>query len=108
MGLREREDAERVTTVADSATAGLRAELDAALAAADSARRRLDVADGREKRLREQVELLEARLLVAEKEITELHREIRARAELGAEMRRTLSWRVTKPLRAGRRLLRRP
>jgi predicted nucleic acid-binding Zn-ribbon protein len=84
------------------------AELDDALAAADSARRQLDVAEGREKRLREQVELLEVRLLEAEKEITALHREIRGRAELGAQMRRTLSWRVTKPLRAGRRLLRRP
>jgi len=84
------------------------ADLDDALAAADSARRRLDVAERRERHLREQVELLEARLLEAEKEITALHREIRARAELGAEMRRTLSWRLTKPLRAGRRLLRRP
>lgn len=83
------------------------AELDAAVAAADSARRKLDVAEGREKHLREQVELLEERLLEAEEEITTLHREIRARAELGAEMRRTLSWRVTKPLRTGRRLLRR-
>ena len=87
---------------------GRPAELHDALAAVDSARRQLDVAEGREKHLREQVELLEERLLEAEKEITALHREIRARAELGAEMRRTLSWRVTKPLRAGRRLLRRP
>jgi hypothetical protein len=84
------------------------AELDAALAAADSALRKLDVGEGREKRLREQVELLEERLLEAEKEITALHREIRARSELGAEMQRTLSWRVTKPLRAVRRFLPRP
>jgi hypothetical protein len=81
------------------------AELAAALAAADSALRKLDVAEGRKKHLREQVGLLEARLLDAEKEITALHREIRARSELGAEMQRTLSWRVTKPLRAVRRLL---
>ncbi len=77
-------------------------------AADDSALRKLDVAEGRERHLREQVELLEERLLEAEKEITALHREIRARAEVGAEMQRTLSWRVTKPLRAIRRLLPRP
>lgn len=71
----------------------------------DSTSRKLDVAEGRERYLREQVELLEERLLEAEKEITALHREIRDRAELGAEMQRTLSWRVTKPLRAVRRLL---
>jgi len=83
-------------------------ELHEALAAADSALRKLDVAEGHERHLREQVELLERRLLEAEKEITTLHREIRARSELGAEMRRTLSWRVTKPLRAVRRLFPRP
>lgn len=74
----------------------------------DSALRTLDVAEGRERHLREQVELLEERLLEAEKEISALHREIRVRAEVGAEMQRTLSWRVTKPLRAIRRLLPRP
>lgn len=95
---------EQPTEVEPEATA----ELDAAQAAADSALRKLNVAEGREKHLREQVERLEARLLEAEKEITTLHRQIRARAELGAEMRRTVSWRVTRPLRAGRRLLRRP
>jgi hypothetical protein len=84
-----------------------RPDRDSTLEAADSALRKLDVAEGREKRLREQVTLLEERLLEAEKEITSLHREIRARAELGAEMRNTLSWRVTRPLRVGRRLLRR-
>ena len=77
-------------------------------AADDSALRKLDVAEGRERHLREQVELLEERLLEAEKEISALHREIRVRAEIGAEMQRTLSWRVTKPLRAIRRLLPRP
>ena len=70
----------------------------------DSTLRQLDVAEGRERHLREQVELLQERLLEAEKEISALHREIRIRAELGAEMRRTLSWRVTRPLRAARRL----
>jgi hypothetical protein len=74
-------------------------------AADHSTLRKLDVAEGRERHLREQVELLEKRLLEAEKEISALHREIRVRAELGAEMRRTLSWRVTKPLRAARRHL---
>lgn len=81
-------------------------ERGAALEAADAALRKLDVAEGRERRLRDQVRLLEERLLEAEQEITALHREIRARAELGAEMRRTLSWRITRPLRVGRRLLR--
>ena len=38
----------------------------------DSALRKLDVAEGRERHLREQVELLEARLLDAEKEISAL------------------------------------
>jgi hypothetical protein len=76
-----------------------------AVEAADSALRKLDIAEGREKRLREQITLLEERLLEAEKEISALHREIRARAELGAEMRRTLSWRVTSPFRVARRLL---
>jgi hypothetical protein len=83
-------------------------EPDAGVGAADSALRKLDVAEAREKHLRQQVELLEERLLEAEREITALHREIRIRAELGAEMQRTLSWRVTKPLRAVRRLLPRP
>jgi hypothetical protein len=82
-------------------------ERDAA-SAEDAALRKLDVAEGRERYLREQVELLEQRLLDAEQEITALHREIRVRAEVGAEMQRTLSWRVTKPLRAIRRLLPRP
>ena len=77
-------------------------------AADDSTLRKLDVAEGRERHLREQVELLEERLLEAEKEISALHREIRVRAEVGAEMQRTLSWRVTRPLRAIRRLLPRP
>ena len=65
-------------------------------AADDSTLRKLDVAEGRERHLREQVELLEERLLEAEKEISALHREIRVRAELGAEMQRTLSWRESR------------
>ena len=83
-------------------------ELDAALAATDSALRQLDVAKGREKQLREQVDKLERHLLEKEKELTGLQRELRARSELVGELHRTLSWRVTKPLRAVRRLRARP
>ena len=80
------------------------AELDEALAATDSALRQLDVAKGREKRLREQVDKLETRLLAKEKEHTSFQRELRAGSELVGEIQRTLSWRITKPLRAVRRL----
>ena len=45
-------------------------ELDAALAASDSTLRQLDVAKGREKHLREQVDKLEGRLLEKEKELS--------------------------------------
>jgi len=83
-------------------------ELDAALAATDSALRQLDIAKGREKHLRQQVDKLERHLLEKEKELTGLQRELRARAELVGELHRTLSWRVTRPLRAVRRLLARP
>lgn len=79
-------------------------ELDATGAATDSALRQLDVAKGRERHLREQVDKLERRLLEKEKELTRLQRELRARSELVGELQRTLSWRVTKPLRAFRRL----
>ncbi len=74
-------------------------------AAADSAWRQLDVARGREKHLTEQVDKLERRLLEKEKELTGLQRELRKRSEAVGEIQRTLSWRVTKPLRAVRRLL---
>ena len=83
-------------------------EVDEALAAADSALRQLDVAKGRERHLREQVDKLERRLLEKEKELTGLQREVRARSEMVGELQRTLSWRVTRPLRAVRRLLARP
>ena len=81
------------------------AELDAALAASDSALRQLDVGKGREKHLREQVDKLERRLLEKEKALTSLQRELENRSEVVVEIQRTLSWRVTKPLRAVRRLL---
>ncbi len=83
-------------------------DLGAALAATDSALRQLDVAKGREKHLREQVDKLERRLLEKEKELTGLQRELRARSEIVGDLQRTFSWRVTKPLRAVRRLLSRP
>ena len=81
------------------------APLDAASAATDSVLRQLDVAKGREKRLIQQVEKLEVRLLEKEKELTGLKRELRARSAMVDEIQRTLSWRATKPLRAVRRLL---
>ena len=74
-------------------------------AATDSALRQLDVAKGREQRLTEHVDKLERRLLEKEKELTSLQRELRARSEIVDEIQRTLSWRVTKPLRAVKRLL---
>ena len=83
-------------------------ELDAALAATDSALRQLDIAKGREKQLRGQVHKLERRLLEKEKELTSLQRELENRSEIVVDIQRTLSWRVTKPLRAVRRLLARP
>jgi len=81
--------------------------LDAASAATatDWVLRQLDVAKGREKHLRQQVEKLERRLLAKEKELAGLQRELRARSAMVDEIQRTLSWRVTKPLRAVRRLL---
>lgn len=79
--------------------------LDAALAATDSALRQLDIAKGRERLLSQQVEKLEGRLLEKEKELTGLQRELCNRSEMVGEIQRTLSWRVTKPLRAARRLL---
>ncbi|CAN5183158.1 hypothetical protein BH20ACT13_BH20ACT13_23970 [soil metagenome] len=80
-------------------------ENDTTFAAADSALRQLDVARGREKHLTEQVDKLERRLLEKEKELTSLQRELENRSETVGEIQRTLSWRVTKPLRAVRRLL---
>lgn len=80
-------------------------QLAAALAATDSALRKLDIAKGREQRLRGQVDKLERRLLEKEKELTGLQVELRRRSEIVGELQRTLSWRVTKPLRAIRRLL---
>ncbi|MBA3333089.1 MAG: hypothetical protein H0U30_03780 [Actinobacteria bacterium] len=79
-------------------------ENETTFAATDSALRQLDVAKGREKRLTEQVDKLERRLLDKESELTSLQRELRARSEIVDEIQRTLSWRVTKPLRAARRL----
>ena len=83
-------------------------ELDAALAATDSALRQLDIAKSREKQLRGQVHKLERRLLEKEKELTSLQRELENRSEIVVDIQRTLSWRVTNPLRAVRRLLARP
>ena len=79
--------------------------LDTASAATDAALRQLDVAKGRAKHLSAQVEKLEGHLLEKEKELTGLQRELRARSAMVDEIQRTLSWRVTKPLRAVRRLL---
>ncbi len=83
-------------------------ELDEALVATDSALRKLGIAKGREKQLRGQVDKLERRLLEKEKELTSLQRELENRSEIVVDLQRTLSWRVTKPLRAVRRLLARP
>jgi len=83
-------------------------EDDTTLAVTDSTLRRLDVAKGREKHLTEQVDKLERRLLEKEKELTGLQRELKNRSEAVGEIQRTFSWRVTKPLRAVRRLLSRP
>ncbi len=79
--------------------------LDAAIAETDSALRQLDVAKGGEQRLRRQVDKLERRLLDKEKELTGLQRELKRRSEIVGELQRTVSWRVTRPLRAVRRLL---
>ncbi|MBA3374445.1 MAG: hypothetical protein H0U00_01270 [Actinobacteria bacterium] len=84
------------------------AELDAALAATDSALRQLDVAQGREKYLRQQVDKLESRLLEKEEELTNFQRELKRRSEIVGELQSTFSWRVTRPLRAVRRFLARP
>ncbi len=86
----------------------LEQEDDTTLAVTDSTLRQLDVAKGREKHLTEQVDKLERRLLEKEKELTGLQRELKNRSEAVGEIQRTFSWRVTKPLRAVRRLLSRP
>jgi hypothetical protein len=64
----------------------------------------LDVVRGREALLKEQVALLEERLLEAETRVTEMEREVDRYAAQVGEMKRTLSWRITAPLRAVRRL----
>jgi len=83
-------------------------ELDAALAATDSALRQLDVARGRERHLSEQVAVLEERLLEAETRLAEMQRSVVRASTLADDIQRTTSWRVTAPLRAVRRLLKRP
>jgi len=83
-------------------------ELDSALAATDSASRQLDVARGRQKHLSRQVEKLEGRLLEAETRLAESQRSVERAIALADGIQRTTSWRVTAPLRAVRRLLKRP
>jgi len=83
-------------------------DLDAAQSTTDSALRQLDIAKGREKHLRQQVDKLESRLLEKEEELTNFQRELKRRSEIVGELQSTFSWRVTRPLRAVRRFLARP
>jgi predicted nucleic acid-binding Zn-ribbon protein len=101
MATRERQaEAERSEA---SAVPDREADLEEALAAADSARRKLDVARGREAHLVGQIERLEERLVATEEDVAALGREVQRRDALVADIQRTLSWRVTAPLRAIRR-----
>lgn len=93
---------ERVEVEApDSAPAVAELELDAA-------QRELEVARGRARLLTEQVALLEKRLLEAETRLAEMQRSVDRASTLADDIQRTTSWRVTAPLRAFRRLLKRP
>jgi hypothetical protein len=74
----------------------------------DEVLRTLEVAKGRELHLEQQVERLERQLLEMETEVAAARLESRRAEDFVGEMRATLSWRVTAPLRAVSKLLRRP
>ena len=74
----------------------------------DAAHRELEVARGRKRLLSEQVALLEKRLLEAETRLAEMQRSVERASTIADDIQRTTSWRVTAPLRAFRRLLKRP
>jgi hypothetical protein len=75
-----------------------RAEVDAALRAAE-------VAKGRERHLEQQVETLEERLLETDLSGAEREKEIARLLDLVDEIQHTRSWRWTAPFRFVRRLL---
>ena len=74
----------------------------------DAAHRELDVGRGHVRLLSEQIAVLEQRLLEAETRLAEMQRSVERASALADDIQRTTSWRVTAPLRAVRRLLKRP
>jgi len=73
----------------------------------DGALRALEVAGARERHLEQQVERLEQRLLEVETDLASAKLESRRARDDADELRSTLSWRITAPLRAMSNLLRR-
>jgi hypothetical protein len=88
---------EAATPAGDQADTS-RAELDAALRAAE-------VAKGRERHLGSEIEKLEERLLETDLEVADREREIARLLDLVDEIQHTRSWRWTAPFRFVRRLL---
>jgi hypothetical protein len=73
----------------------------------DALHRELAVMRGRQQHLEAQVRELERQLLAAETARAEADQRFRRQAALVDEIQRTLSWRITAPLRALSRALRR-
>lgn len=95
---RESLEHEEATLPASLQGSPSRDELDAAL-------RALEVARGREAHLSEQVARLERRLLDVETDLAQARLESRRAEDFADELRATLSWRITAPLRTASRLL---